>query len=624
MPLAESYREANYGRETLLIRSTVMGPKGGVMRALRRVRLHTVRLCLGLLPLLLGGCTTEKLVFRDPFNPPPDNTFLGFFDVSKTQTTCGNCHVLHQRDWVNTKHASAIDELVGNADATPACYQCHTVSERGNPVDGAAGYNSVQTDVYHDVQCESCHGPGLDHVEAPDAGQTATNPPLAAIAVPLLSAPLNSTDSTTLANSASCGSCHNQNSGPGVRTYEEWALSGHSDVVREPDGSSPAEEAGCNGCHEAKGALEAWGVFVNFREKGTSTLLGQTCAVCHDPHGARKDENGQPFPGQLRYSMDTPDTNANLCMKCHQRRAVPAATSSRGPHSPQGPMLLGDAGYRPVGFDPNVVQTTHASDRNPRLCAGCHVNRLTGTDVNTGKPAVSAGHHFMALPCLDAGGLPDLANLEDCPLDETSRSWQACIVCHNSAAQSLSLFNLITQRMTAYTDQIWIDLNANGLVDPDSTACSAGALRIRVEGDPAVTDTIPCANPTGVTATDDYNRANWDDGLLARTDLIPQIGPTAAFPNDTNQYALNDSYISPAEGALFNVRMLRPEGGSDGSHGVHNPFLAEALLIADIAEINTRYYGGAAALSPAVRSKMSGGMAGLYRSVVNAASVQSK
>ena len=178
--------------------------------------------------------------------------------------------------------------------------------------------------------------------------------------------------------------------------------------------------------------------------------------------------------------------------------------------------------------------------------------------------------------------------------------------------------------MTAYTDQIWTDLNANGAVDPDSTACSAGALRIRTEGDPAVTDTIPCANPTGVTATDDYNRANWDAGLLARTDLIPLIGPTAAFPNDTNQYKTNDSFISPAEGALFNVRMLRPEGGTDGSHGVHNPFLAEALMIADIAEINTRYYGAAAVLSPAVRSRMSGQMAGLYRSVANAASMQSK
>ena len=58
-------------------------------------------------------------------------------------------------------------------------------------------------------------------------------------------------------------------------------------------------------------------------------------------------------------------------MKCHQRRSVPDSTAARGPHSPQGPMLLGDAGYQPAGFEPDLqaVATTHGSERNPRLCA---------------------------------------------------------------------------------------------------------------------------------------------------------------------------------------------------------------------------------------------------------------
>ena len=45
----------------------------------RGVPFRGVWLGLGLVTLLLDGCTTEKLVFRDPFNPPPDaaSGFLG-------------------------------------------------------------------------------------------------------------------------------------------------------------------------------------------------------------------------------------------------------------------------------------------------------------------------------------------------------------------------------------------------------------------------------------------------------------------------------------------------------------------------------------------------------------------
>ena len=53
----------------------------------------------------------------------------------------------------------------------------------------------------------------------------------------------------------------------------------------------------------------------------------------------------------------------------------------------------------------------------------------------------------------------------------------------------------------------------------------------------------------------------------------------------------NDSTTTPAEGARFNVRMLREEDGADGSHGVHNPFLAEALLRANIEELVAVYPG---------------------------------
>ena len=573
------------------------------MLTLSRFPLHAVRMQLALLAVLLSGCTTE--VLQERFNPPPDaaNKFLGYFTASDKQTTCGNCHVTHQAAWSQTAHASAYDVPATSSNVGPQCYTCHTVSGRGNAVDDPAGWDKVQDPVYHDVQCENCHGPGLDHVQAPDAPKSASNPPLAHIGVPIDTLPSgggpHAVDSATTASSASCGSCHNQNSGPGVRAYEEWAASGHSHVVWEAGGASPADNAACVSCHEAKGILAAWGVTSNYVERGqtgSANYLGQTCAVCHDPHGSAKDPTtGQPLAHQLRFPISTPDVNQQLCMKCHQRRSVPDQASSRGPHSPQGPMLLGDAGYQPAGFQPDLqaVASTHGTERNPELCAGCHVQRLEGTDVTTGKPAISAGHLFLAIPCLDAGGLPVTT---DCADDVPSRSWKACTNsgCHADATTAVSAFTLITQDLDRLTKEIWDDKNGNDAVDPDSTACSTLAL--------------PCANPTGTPATDDANRANWDAGLLARTDLIPAA-----------EYATNDNKISPAEGARFNVRMLR-EGGSDGSHGVHNPFLARALLGADITEIQATY-PGLPPVSPAVGSMMQGRLGDMLKRVYHPATV---
>jgi len=443
---------------------------------------------------------------------------------------------------------------------------------------------------------------------APDAPKSASNPPLAHIG---LLGPSGALDSASAAQS--CGACHNQTSGPGVRAFEEWEKSGHARALASPAGN-PA--GGCTSCHEAKGILAAWGVSANYAEKsltGSENYMGQTCAVCHDPHGTAEDANGQPIPGQLRFALSTADVNQNLCMKCHQRRSVPDQASSRGPHSPQGPMLLGEAGYQPAGFQPDLqaVATTHGSEKNPRLCAGCHVNRLTGTDVATGRAATSAGHLFLATPCLDAGDLPDLVN-QDCPKDENSRSWASCTTsgCHGSATAVVSAFALSSQRINDLVKQIWDDKSGNGAVDPDSIACSAGALRIRSTGTPAVVDTIPCANPTGVTATDDANRANWDGGLLARTNIIRTIDPG-------NQYIVNDNTITPAEGARFNVFMLE-EGGSDGSSGVHNPFLAEALMRANITELRDRYPG-----LPALRASVQRIMTGPLGAVTKRPAAQS-
>jgi hypothetical protein len=497
--------------------------------------------------LLLVGCTDEKVVFQEPINPPPDanSGFLGYFTTTEKQTTCGNCHTHHQAFWVNTAHADAYATLLNSGSSQSFCESCHTVSDKGNAAAAPAGWDAVKDTAYHDVQCESCHGPGNTHAQSPDAPPGAGQPPLAHVAV--------LGDSATLAQS--CADCHSGVHHPFV---EEWSQSGHAVSLQEEDGSFVVDHgSSCGSCHEGRKVLAAWGVTSDYVEKnlaGTENYLGITCAVCHDPHGFTTGSDGQPVAGQLRFPIDIPDVNQNLCMKCHQKRAEPESTSSRGPHSPQGPMLLGDAGYHPAGFEPDIqaVASTHGSERNPRLCAGCHVNAYDVTDPNSGNLLFhSVGHLFLPIPCLDPQGVPTPDRT--CAYDAPSRSWQACIACHGSATVAAAAFSALSAELDLLTKQIWDDKNGNDSVE---------------------------AAPT-------------DGGYLSDFTAIP-----------TTEYATTDSTVSPAEGALFNVRMLRPGprglgGGVDGSSGVHNPFLAKSLLLANIDELKATYPGLPAA-PPAV------------------------
>ena len=357
--------------------------------------------------LMASACTDETIIYRDRelFEDPPTAAlgFVGYSDEDAKLTVCGNCHVGVQSQWEETAHADAWNGLQDSGHAQSFCEGCHTTNDLGNLTEEAAGYNNVAESRYYDVQCESCHGPGLSHVNNPDASQ-----PIASIAVGL--------DLTS-----GCGQCHSGAHHPFV---EEWSESRHgfaaSDYAR-------GREA-CQSCHEGKGALLALGVDADYVEKGGSDLQAISCAVCHDPHGG-------PYTAQLRFPIDVPNVEQNLCMKCHQKRAVPDdGTSSRGPHSPQGPLLLGeDVGWEPPGFaySNTAIVGTHGSEGNPRLCASCHVTGREITDPETGEFLITAtGHSFDPIPCVDAQGVP--TGEEDCA--DTERSFASCTTsgCHGS------------------------------------------------------------------------------------------------------------------------------------------------------------------------------------------------
>ncbi|HXI19454.1 MAG TPA: multiheme c-type cytochrome [Gemmatimonadales bacterium] len=495
---------------------------------------------------ILAACSTET-VFRDrpTFNPPPDGTtsgFLGYYTASTQQTTCGNCHVGQQADWIQTKHASAWGDLQANAHANSSCEGCHSVNSRGNQAMANVGYDSVKSNLYQDVQCEACHGPGYKHVQNPTV---VANRPIPSILVYPTS---DVTDTAAVVNSA-CGGCHTDDTPAKHHNYlKEWLSSRHGQL-----NTHAAPNASCQPCHEGKGALAAWGINTVYQQQGTSTLITQACPICHDPHGTAKDPaTGKPWEGQLRFSINTPVIEQNLCTKCHNRQAEPTASGFRGPHGAQGPMLFGTAGYFPPGssYDTTAILTTHGSSANPRLCAGCHVNSQTGVDAS-GNSITFSGHSFHPLPCLMQKTPPvvDTTFTNNCAYDEQSRSWLACTGsgCHTGgeaiAVQRLTQFEA---ERDGYIHTLWVDVNGNQTVDPFPT----------------------------------------DSGYLAKVMLNA--------PNDLDfTNAPYNTILTPAKGALFNAQLTGENLAShpDGSHGVHNPFLYRALLQASIADLLANYGG---------------------------------
>ncbi len=392
---------------------------------------HGKRLSLILLlGLASASCVDEKVVFRDRelFTEPPPGAanFLGYTDEATKLTVCGNCHVNNQTSWAQTKHAGAWADLQASGHASAACENCHSVSALGNKTVADGGYTVTKDARYHDVQCENCHGPGLTHVQNPQA----TNVPLAPMKV--------DTGLTT-----GCGECHSGTHEPFVT---EWRQSLHANI--EP---SPAGNTACQGCHVGEGILRAWGINSNYLEKDSlannaSAHLAIVCAVCHDPHEKANS-------AQLRFPIDVPSEEQNLCMKCHDRRVTPELTSTRGPHAPQGALLLGNAGWFPpdFGVNPGELVATHGSDSNPRLCATCHVNRFQVTDPNTGSFVFQAtGHLFEPIPCLDSKGLPTAGNC-----DISARTFKSCAAtgCHTEVS-ARSAFIAAQSRIDVLTNTL--------------------------------------------------------------------------------------------------------------------------------------------------------------------------
>ena len=385
---------------------------------------------------IAAACTSEKIQYRSGTSLAVAQTgaksFLGYYDVANKQTVCGSCHVDYQTRWAQTKHASAWADLQASGGATGMCYACHSTNNLGNFVtDTAVGFRSTQDPRYHDVQCESCHGPGLTHASSPTSG----NVPLASI-----QADTNATNG--------CGECHTGTHEPFVNQWKMANFSGlsHSHIQSHALGNASTD---CVGCHTAQGALLRFAPTAAYAEGvanptsiTAANALPIVCAVCHDPHGS-------PNSHQLRYSISAPSVDQNLCVQCHQRYPTPVALTTRNSaHSPEGPTLFGLAGWFPPNWNQadTIIGTHGTPSANPGLCAGCHVQRFTINQSGTSTFVFQdVGHSFIAAPCVDANGQPTVS--QTCA--QANQTFRSCVAsgCHASTTAATSAYNTDSLRV---------------------------------------------------------------------------------------------------------------------------------------------------------------------------------
>jgi predicted CXXCH cytochrome family protein len=376
------------------------------------------------------GCVDEEIIYRDKplFEDPPQAAigFLGYSNVDQQQTTCGNCHAGQQVKWVESAHANAWDDLQANSHKADTCNDCHTVSNLGNGSAEAGvkvGYSSTGDERYWDVQCESCHGGGLEHVQDPSVSGTK---PVASM--------LTGTESTD-----GCGECHQGSHHPFV---EEWQGSRHSRVDAHVAERDAASYGSCAVCHDGKVAMKTrFNVTNNYLERDDGSRQGVTCIVCHDPHGNANT-------AQLRMEASSHDPATNLCSQCHQRNPVPSGGTSRNyPHAAQGLIVFGDVGWQPPGFPTDKIYGTHGSEANAEMCVTCHMaTYAVNSTTNT------TGHTFEAIACLDEAGAPTSGT--ECTMSQ--RTFKSCVGsgCHGTEVAARSATIAAETRLNAASAEL--------------------------------------------------------------------------------------------------------------------------------------------------------------------------
>jgi hypothetical protein len=119
----------------------------------------------------------EMIDWYEKYNREVEDLFFASLEARKNQNTekrvyateqaCETCHADEHEVWSKSRHSRAYETLSRvNKAFDPECLKCHVTG-----LDQPGGFISeVDTPKLKNVQCEVCHGPGLDHASDPQPG----------------------------------------------------------------------------------------------------------------------------------------------------------------------------------------------------------------------------------------------------------------------------------------------------------------------------------------------------------------------------------------------------------------------------------------------------------------------
>lgn len=260
------------------------------------------------------------------------------------------------------------DDAPADATYQTTCAPCHT-----SQLTFAAGAAHPEAATFHEagVNCETCHGPALGHVEDARSGQRRPRP---ASAPPVRFAGLAATESVAI-----CAQCHAQSAvhdatpggavnygvrGAWYRIYPTHLVSSFPRRALYRDGRFRAT------------------TFISeaFARSRCFQTGGASCASCHDPHPADPATN----PTSLKFGPD----DDRMCLQCHESfarapeqhtRHAASTEASRcvSCHMPRiAEALIFKARSHEISDVPDAEMTARFGvDDSPNACLLCHRDR---------------------------------------------------------------------------------------------------------------------------------------------------------------------------------------------------------------------------------------------------------